>query len=580
MGRKNKTEKNGLKEKLKEVFTPTVNTVLILLLFFLIIRFVPVSIDFEKVIIQEIPEELIEVEKVELAQPAVKGEIKDAKDQTVNATFVLYNENGGLLSRTKNSYSKELVKNKTYNMEILPKEHVIKKIKINGIKDVQDASNLIKIDDVPESGDYVEVYAIDPTGLNFTNGTVTVTAKGDTLYKCKDWDFEEQECYGTWVKLMDIVPGEEYTFELTPEDPGYAELPIQNCYADDSAASRETWANPCLYSYPSTALHYDDALTENHSITKNKYTGLLINSSNTSITDCYNITKVEFCYKHWFSSGKSISACTMAFDADGGASPTTHTSTCPAGSEPAGITCDDITLLGETWTCDTFFGASPAGAVAYESFKGADPGTYYTDVFFFNVSYNTTPDSTPPATVTNLASPYQGTTWIYWNWTNPADADFDHTEVWINGTFYANVSAPDNFYNATGLTLDTSYEIQTRTVDQNGNINTTWVNDTNKTLADMTDPVINQINDAPDPVDREAAINFTANVTDNVNVSAAWVEIQGTNYSMTQSGSTDIWYYDILDTDITAGTYNYTVYANDTYGNNATPQAGNFTIQG
>tara|TARA_Y100000310_G_scaffold344833_1_gene459856 strand:- start:211 stop:3732 length:3522 start_codon:yes stop_codon:yes gene_type:complete len=95
----------------------------------------------------------------------------------------------------------------------------------------------------------------------------------------------------------------------------------------------------------------------------------------------------------------------------------------------------------------------------------------------------------PPATVTNLNNQSQGVTWIYWNWSNPDDADFNHTEVWINGTFYANVSN-DNFYNATGLASDTDYEIQTRTVDHTGNINTSWVNDIAKTLVlpDTTPP--------------------------------------------------------------------------------------------
>jgi hypothetical protein len=98
------------------------------------------------------------------------------------------------------------------------------------------------------------------------------------------------------------------------------------------------------------------------------------------------------------------------------------------------------------------------------------------------------------------------------------------------------------------------------------------------TVTDTTDPVINNISDTPDPVDPGATINFTANVTDNVNVNATWVEISGTNYSMTQSGSSDIWYYDTFDTNIAAGTYDYTVYANDTYGNTATPVSSNFTI--
>ena len=72
--------------------------------------------------------------------------------------------------------------------------------------------------------------------------------------------------------------------------------------------------------------------------------------------------------------------------------------------------------------------------------------------------------------MSNLANQSTGYTWIYWNWTNPDDADFDHTEVWVNGTFYANVSSPTNYYNTTGLSADTVYEIQTKTADTNNNV--------------------------------------------------------------------------------------------------------------
>ena len=100
------------------------------------------------------------------------------------------------------------------------------------------------------------------------------------------------------------------------------------------------------------------------------------------------------------------------------------------------------------------------------------------------------PDTTPPASVSNLDETGRGTTWIKWGWTNPPDSDFDHTEVYINGVFKTDVNAPDHSYNASGLSPDTTYEIGTRTVDESGNINTAWVWDTATTLseADITPP--------------------------------------------------------------------------------------------
>jgi hypothetical protein len=94
------------------------------------------------------------------------------------------------------------------------------------------------------------------------------------------------------------------------------------------------------------------------------------------------------------------------------------------------------------------------------------------------------PDITPPASVSDLNEIDKGITWILWNWTNPSDADFNHTKVRIDGEFKVNVATPEHSYNATGLNPGTTYVISTRTVDESGNINQTWVNDT----ATITDP--------------------------------------------------------------------------------------------
>jgi hypothetical protein len=86
-------------------------------------------------------------------------------------------------------------------------------------------------------------------------------------------------------------------------------------------------------------------------------------------------------------------------------------------------------------------------------------------------------DTTPPASVSNLDETDKGTTWIDWGWTNPSDSDFSHTKVYINGVFKADVNAPGNSYDATGLSPGTTYTIGTRTVDDSGNINAAEVTD-------------------------------------------------------------------------------------------------------
>ncbi|MCK4997331.1 hypothetical protein KAS08_03425, partial [Candidatus Pacearchaeota archaeon] len=92
-----------------------------------------------------------------------------------------------------------------------------------------DVGGSLGIDDVSEDieapvGKWAEVYAIDPEDLEFDSAEVSVVATGSKLYKCKDWVFGEARCAGDWVFFMDVVPGQEYTFTLTPNDPGFGEI--------------------------------------------------------------------------------------------------------------------------------------------------------------------------------------------------------------------------------------------------------------------------------------------------------------------------------------------------------------------
>ncbi len=86
------------------------------------------------------------------------------------------------------------------------------------------------------------------------------------------------------------------------------------------------------------------------------------------------------------------------------------------------------------------------------------------------------------SSVTNLSENSIGVSWINWTWVNPHNPDFFHVMIYLNGTFITNISTPQNFYNATGLSPNTLYEIGTHTVDTSGNINQTWVNRTARTL--------------------------------------------------------------------------------------------------
>ncbi|MFY1113290.1 MAG: Ig-like domain-containing protein, partial [Methanosarcinaceae archaeon] len=134
------------------------------------------------------------------------------------------------------------------------------------------------------------------------------------------------------------------------------------------------------------------------------------------------------------------------------------------------------------------------------------------------------------AMVTGLNESEVGYTWINWTWTNPDDTDFNRTRVYIDGVFKENTS--NNYYNATNLTNNTQYEIGTRTVDQAGNINYTWVNDTASTMEmpDTEKPVINSVNLNVTGTETGKPILVTVDVTDNIEVTAVQASGTALNY--------------------------------------------------
>jgi hypothetical protein len=120
--------------------------------------------------------------------------------------------------------------------EIIPENKIFKKMVLKKLLLNFSRNASLGIDEIPSNSigrdrglgkkNILKAFAIDASSLNFTNGTVTGTAKGTELWKCKEWDFETRACLGAWSKIMDLVPGQDYELEISPEDPGYAETGV------------------------------------------------------------------------------------------------------------------------------------------------------------------------------------------------------------------------------------------------------------------------------------------------------------------------------------------------------------------
>ncbi|MDI9395488.1 MAG: hypothetical protein QM426_08780, partial [Euryarchaeota archaeon] len=201
-------------------------------------------------------------------------------------------------------------------------------------------------------------------------------------------------------------------------------------------------------------------------------------------------------------------------------------------------------------------------------------GTHYVNVSAVdesgNVAWNNstaytafTPDILPPSSISNLQST-SGNTWINWTWQNPTDPDFNHTEIYLNNVFQTSTST--EFYNAIGLEPETSYTISTRTVDNNGNVNETWVNSTvtteKESVSDTTKPVIESVVLFPANTTAGATINISVNATDDTEVSEVTAgDVKLNNTNGTWKGS--------ITAPALLGSYSLSINATDAAGNTA-----------
>ncbi len=151
-----------------------------------------------------------------------KISIADSQGKLIKGDLNFYS--GNRLIESKNIQALEndtFYENKTYDVELLPNTRAVKKIRFKDMK-INDRIEL-GVEDVPSQEGFIKSYAIDPTRLDFSEAVVTSVAVGKSLYKCIDWNFTQQKCYGNWKKIMDLIPGQEYSFTMTNQDPGYGE---------------------------------------------------------------------------------------------------------------------------------------------------------------------------------------------------------------------------------------------------------------------------------------------------------------------------------------------------------------------
>ncbi|KAF5410710.1 MAG: hypothetical protein C5S47_05915 [Candidatus Methanogasteraceae archaeon] len=259
---------------------------------------------------------------------------------------------------------------------------------------------------------------------------------------------------------------------------------------------------------------------------------------------------------------------------------TTYTATTPDTTPPAGITDLDNTtyertFINWTWTdpadsdfanvsvcIDGSFVTDVTKGIEFYNATGLNPDAEYTiatqtvddsgnvNATWVNRTARTRPlpDTTAPASITNLHNTTYEQTFINWTWTDPADSDFAEVIVYLNGSFVVNVAAGIECYNATGLALGTEHEIATHTVDLSGNANETWANATARTrqCPDTTPPAA--ITDLTNTTYEETFINWTWTDPIDSDFSEVMIRLNG-NFAANVSNGTEFYNAAGLDAD-------------------------------
>jgi len=591
--------------------------------------------------------------------------VNDAAGAVKQSRVEIYDVNNELeLNETIDAPVLASVEAGSKDISVEPSSSNVKKIEIQDVNVISDVNGLINIDDPADNQGFHKIYAIDPTSLNFTNAIVTITASESSsiLYKCKDWNFTTQECYGEWEAVMDITPGENYTFTLTPEDPGFGEGSPSQGTPDNGYFIKE--------SNDETYGSYTNAQADDTSYYSVGETSSSQNGLNAYIVFEYNLTPLNISpsdisnfefnitYCHDGSNGAQPACDGDAAEgaADGPQQVEIYNWTSASWVDIGDLRIDDggstiLDTYNVTSGFSDFVNATNWVRVRYEGDYDNDFGEdswLVVDYAPLTVSYDLQPvinsvsDSPDPvnrsenviimANVTDDVA--VSSVWVGINGSNytmdnvygdenataqvptscaddiTAGENYEFYSMWtIPGSGNATLTALQFYQYDTSLAANeqmrmaiyangSGYGRLSEIVSINGTGTIGWVNkslatpitielgktywigiESTATYNIVRDTDANCADYLPNAVTRmitpvSGGLDSSVPQSGYINSSNHYI-IPGVTY--THAAATDFWQY-AYNTSSVSGLQSYTVYANDTHGNDATPAAGNFTV--
>lgn len=146
--------------------------------------------------------------------------VKD-NEGAISGSYKLYKENVPI--------TEEFVVPDYYNIEITPRENIIDKLVIENANITKPLIATIGIDKIDKEIYIKDVYikykgyAVYLEKIGFEKAILTKTATSNALYECRQWDFAREVCFGTWEKINDLIPGQQYELTLARESIGFIE---------------------------------------------------------------------------------------------------------------------------------------------------------------------------------------------------------------------------------------------------------------------------------------------------------------------------------------------------------------------
>ena len=138
--------------------------------------------------------------------------VEDSSGFVYESLLEVGNPSNTVYKEVKQKHSTKIRKG-SYEITIIPQgQNAVQRMRLEKTL-LKDTSQLVDFDEIIQSGtEYSRMFAIDPKEEDEIN--FDFIASGTELYRCRQWDFQNRICGGEWSKLMDIVPGQEYTVNV------------------------------------------------------------------------------------------------------------------------------------------------------------------------------------------------------------------------------------------------------------------------------------------------------------------------------------------------------------------------------